>query len=175
MPSPECKVYYDGSHYIAIPHTTRPYRPRRKRNEEKIVVKPPAMSEDAAENDATMSESSSSEIQKESTMSEDKATEAQEDLTPLEQIAEQGTPISSAPSPPAASGILNENGDVRVMTRRELFNEVYKENVYKKYHERKAALIKAMRPYFKTEYATKNYVESNLERKNAILYAAVYV
>ena len=38
MPYPRCKVYSDGSHYIAIPHTTRPYRPRRKSCEEVITV-----------------------------------------------------------------------------------------------------------------------------------------
>ena len=160
MPSPECKVYFDGSHYIAIPHTMRRYRPRRRRNEEKITVKPPAVKEQESENADTMSETSPSET-----------NETGQELTPLEQLAEQGTPISSAPSPPAASGILNENGDVRVMTRRELFNEVYKENIYKKYKERKAVLMKAMRPYFKTDEATKNYVESNLERKKRNLIA----
>ena len=160
MPSPECKVYFDGSHYIAIPHTTRPYRPRRKRNEEKITVKPPAENNSESEKDGTMSEISPSETD-----------EAQEALTPIERIAKEGAPISDAPSPPAASGILNENGDVRIMTKRELFNEVYKENVYKKYKERKAALMKAMRPYFKTDEAAKNYVESNLERKKRNLIA----
>ena len=38
MPYPKCKIYYDRSHYIAIPHTTRPYRPRRKPKEEIITV-----------------------------------------------------------------------------------------------------------------------------------------
>ena len=38
MPYPKCKVYSDGNHYIAIPHTTRPYRPRRKPKEEIIPV-----------------------------------------------------------------------------------------------------------------------------------------
>lgn len=38
MPYPRCKVYSDGSHYIAIPHTTRPYKPRRKPKEEEITV-----------------------------------------------------------------------------------------------------------------------------------------
>ena len=38
MPFPQCKVYSDGGHYIAIPHTTRPYRPRRKLCEEVITV-----------------------------------------------------------------------------------------------------------------------------------------
>ena len=38
MPYPKCKIYSDGSHYIAIPHTTRPYKPRRKPKEEVITV-----------------------------------------------------------------------------------------------------------------------------------------
>ena len=171
MPSPECKVYFDGSHYIAIPHTTRPYRPRRKRNEEKITVKPPGTAEDGGAKDDTMSEGMT---QNDATMSEDKPSESPfpaDALTPIERIAKEGAPISDAPSPPAENHILNENGDVRIMTKRELFNEVYKENVYKKYKERKAALLKAMRPYFKTEEATKNYVESNLERKKRNLIA----
>ena len=39
---PNAKVYFDGSHYIAIPHTTKPYKPRPKKKEEVIIVKPPA-------------------------------------------------------------------------------------------------------------------------------------
>lgn len=35
---PETKVYFDGSHYIAIPHTTRKTRPRREQIEEEITV-----------------------------------------------------------------------------------------------------------------------------------------
>lgn len=34
---PEAKVYFDGSHYIAIPHTTNPTR-RRKHKQEVITV-----------------------------------------------------------------------------------------------------------------------------------------
>lgn len=34
----KCKIYSDSSHYIAIPHTTRPYRPRPKKLEERITV-----------------------------------------------------------------------------------------------------------------------------------------
>ena len=38
MPYGETKVYFDGSHYIAIPHTTRPVRPKRYHVEEEIEV-----------------------------------------------------------------------------------------------------------------------------------------
>ena len=34
----ETKVYFDGSHYIAIPHTTRPSKKRTSRYEEVITV-----------------------------------------------------------------------------------------------------------------------------------------
>ena len=38
MPYGECKINFDGSHYIGIPHTTRPSRRRSKPPEEEIVV-----------------------------------------------------------------------------------------------------------------------------------------
>lgn len=38
MPFRETKVYFDGSHYIAIPHTRRPQRARKELVEEKITV-----------------------------------------------------------------------------------------------------------------------------------------
>ena len=34
----ETKVYYDGSHYIAIPHTERPKKPKREKVEKEIYV-----------------------------------------------------------------------------------------------------------------------------------------
>ena len=34
----ETKVYFDGSHYIAIPHTERPAKHRRIKLEETITV-----------------------------------------------------------------------------------------------------------------------------------------
>ena len=38
MPFGETKVYFDGSHYIAIPHTTRPSKKRPYKLEETITV-----------------------------------------------------------------------------------------------------------------------------------------
>ena len=38
MPYPKCKIYSDRSHFVAIPHTERPYKPRRKVQEEEIVL-----------------------------------------------------------------------------------------------------------------------------------------
>ena len=38
MPYSKAKVYSDGSHYIAIPHTERPYKVRIKLKEDVILV-----------------------------------------------------------------------------------------------------------------------------------------
>lgn len=38
MPYGETKVYFDGSHYIAIPHTKRPCKPKRVHEEDTITV-----------------------------------------------------------------------------------------------------------------------------------------
>ena len=38
MPYEKVKIYSDGSHYIGIPHTTRPKKPRVERIEERITV-----------------------------------------------------------------------------------------------------------------------------------------
>ena len=156
MPSPECKVYFDGSHYIAIPHTTRPYRPRRKRNEEKITVKQSTASDEGSEKGDTMSETSPSEIQKGDTMSEDGGAEPSEALTPIERIAkarESGTEVEK------------KQPEGRVMTKRELFEETYKACLFMKAKERRTRLIETMLPYFKTREAAENYVQYHWERK----------
>ena len=138
---PECKVYSDGSHYIAIPHTEKPYKPRPKKKEEVITVKPPA---------------EPSEAEKESAPPVDDA------LLPLEKIAVTGEmPKEEEPEQPA--NILQPNE--RRMTKKELFNELYQEYLFLKKRERREKLITAMRPYFKSEDAAKTFVDSNLERK----------
>ena len=38
MPYQKCKIYNDGSHFIAIPHTTRPAVPKRYHPEKVIEV-----------------------------------------------------------------------------------------------------------------------------------------
>ena len=38
MPYGEMKVYFDGNHYIAIPHTEKPHKRRPKKIEEVITV-----------------------------------------------------------------------------------------------------------------------------------------
>ena len=151
---PECKVYSDGSHFIAIPHTEKPYKPRPKKKEEIITVKPPSDNKPPAEEEIA--------LQKESVPPIDGA------LLPLEKIAVTGElPKEEESEQPANILELNE----RRMTKKELFNELYQEYAFLKKREKKVKLIAALRPYFKNDDAVKFFVESNLERKQRNLIA----
>ncbi len=150
MKYPECKVYSDGSHYIAIPHTEKPYKPRLKKKEEVITVKPPT------------------EISKETPPEEESAPPVDDALLPLERIAVTGE-MPKEEEPEQSANILQPNE--RRVTKKELFNELYQEYLFLKKWERREKLIAAMRPYFKTEKATETYVDSNLERKQRNLIA----
>ena len=137
MPFSECKVYFDGSHYIAIPHTEKRYRPRPKKREEVTTVNPTA---------------EISEVQANSAPQESDA------LSPLEKIAVTGIQETEPPA-----NILQPNE--RRMTKKELFNELYQQYLHLKKSERREKLMTALRPHFKTDNAVKNYVDSNIERK----------
>lgn len=50
-------------------------------------------------------------------------------------------------------------------TKKQLFEELYKDNIFLKYRERRAKIIAAMRPYFDDEEHTALYVDTNLNRK----------
>lgn len=79
-------------------------------------------------------------------------------LSPLEKIAVVGI---EEPEQPA--NVLQPNE--RRMAKKELFNELYQQYLHLKKGEWREKLIAALRPYFKTETAVKNYVDSNIERK----------
>ena len=181
---PQCKVYSDGSHYIAIPHTEKPYKPRQRKlcleateqAQSPNVLRCASSSQKVLRyflGDVEVNEygeeiitvkplndnkppAEPSEAEKESAPPIDDA------LLPLEKIAVTGEmPKEEEPEQPANTLQLNE----RRMTKKELFNELYQEYLFLKKRERRGKLIAAMRPYFKTEKATETYVDSNLERK----------
>ncbi len=141
MPFMETKVYFDGSHYIAIPHTTKPYKPRPKREEEVIEVEEGAISNEEnvsnfpAENavNATLPPSDEVEIVEE---------------TPFN--ADTGTPKPTK---------------TRSMTRKQLFDELCQETVGMKKDVRKRAIVERMLPYFKSKTQAENYVNAQFWRR----------
>lgn len=140
---PETKVYFDGSHYIAIPHTERPYRPRKKPVEEVITVG----NETPVESEISPS---------------DNNLEAQENSVPIE-TADTLISVENNDCPHNMAQIPQESG-VKV-TKKQLFEQLYKELLFVKYRERKEKIIEAMLPYFENEESAVEYVDRNLERK----------
>ena len=120
----DTKIYYDGSHYIAIPQ--RPaLRHRGKRLEEDPVEVIEEERDESTENAGTTTE-----------VPQDKPPEAHKKLAVK-----------------------------RRATRRELFNELYQKLLNEPRKVRRGKLIHGMRPYFKTEEETIEYVDMQLERK----------
>ena len=100
MPYGETKVYFDGSHYIAIPHTTRPVRPKRYHVDEEIEV---------IDNDTSSSvaDETPSENGLESAVSDDNVL--------VEEVLADGENI--------ATDSKNKPKKARRITRKELFDE----------------------------------------------------
>ena len=136
----ECKIYNDGSHYIAIPHTTRPSRKRPKAPEEEIEVIEPIEAQE---------ESSPSNIEGEPF----ELDEINQENDPENDILEEeNKPKKEAPKP-------------RRTTRKELFEEAYRKSLDVPKRQRKGQIYEAMRPYFDTDDKCMDYVLVNLERK----------
>ena len=143
MPYGETKVYFDGSHYIAIPHTTRAAKPRRKRKEEEIEV---AVSPETADNDI-------------------------ENSSVIEQKAiDESTPETGENLPSASD---KTSVRTRKTTRKELFDELYQKCLTMKKKERRECLINGMLPYFKTREDTEKYIDVNLESCFRMLFIVV--
>lgn len=144
MPYGETKVYFDGSHFIAIPHTERPTRRRPKPVEETITV---------------------TETPSETTLQSKEESAVTDDVIapiPLVEESDEQVIEQADSTPPKATDSPKTE---RKMTRKELFNELYQESLSVKKSERRKRIIDAMRPYFKSETETACYVDANLERK----------
>ena len=136
MPYAETKVYFDGSHYIAIPHTTRSTRRSRASPEETIVVV-----------DKTNKEISNSPTVK--------PTKNSYDVNNLnEEVADKSLIPSSTALP-----------KVRKMTKKDLFEELYKNSMGMRRKTRKQYIIDGIKEYFPNIESAEEYVTKNLERK----------
>ncbi len=134
----ETKVYFDGSHYIAIPHTEKPARPKHYHVEDVIEVK------DDTEQESSNASPLENLPSDEQTLSVDKECE----ITDNESIKQEEKPKM-----------------VRKMTKKELFNELYQKCLSKKRRERRQYILKAMLPYFKSQEEAEAYIDVNLDRK----------
>ena len=136
----ETKVYYDGSHYIAIPHTERPKRYRPKPVEEEITVV-----ETTDEGSETVK------------ATEPLITVVSDEKDEAEEVIADGN--NGAEKAVTASKIE------RKMTRKELFDELYKKYLDLPKKERHYKIMEGMEAYFDTVEQLKWYVDLGFERK----------
>ena len=123
MPYPKCKIYSDRSHYIAIPHTERPYKPRRKVQEEEIVV------EERREQEEQESTTQQADIETEEQIHEKRESEEIEQAVPE--------------TPHTSQRITTME---RRMTRKQLFEQLYAEGRWLKKSALRSMLVKGMKP-----------------------------
>ena len=140
----ETKVYFDGSHYIAIPHTERPTKKRPKPIEETITV--------IQEND----EGSANENLTEPSVSLEQTDNNFEVLT--NENLEEKTQIETKNSEK-----LSKN--TKKMTKKEYFNELYMKFIDLPKRKRREKIIDEMRKYFPNIEYCEIFVDNNLERK----------
>ena len=135
---PNCKVRYDGSCYIATPHTTIPAR-RRKRVEETIAI---SVQEDGRYELADKPIGEPVE---------------REELA-VEEVAEvqEKSPSECSDEP---------KKDIRRMTRKEIFDELYDKYLSLKPKARQKAILADMRPLFEKDADLRAFVEDNCLRR----------
>ncbi|MCM1441648.1 MAG: hypothetical protein NC131_20935 [Roseburia sp.] len=141
MPFPECKIYSDGSSFIAIPHTEGRKGSRPKHYEPIIEV---------VDNEEGV------QGKMEETVTEEK-----------EITADKGAGQVPVPDSPCEEidNVNKKSAKVRLTTRKELFEELYKANLDKKLKERRQIIYTAMVAYFKNKQDAKTYVDAQFERK----------
>lgn len=138
----DAKVYSDGSHYIAIPHTSNPCKRKR------VIEAPIEVTEDMQTINVSGTEPETQEIMSQEIKGEwDFA-----DMTPVES---DDMPFDVEPPKPKK----------KYVKRSEVFEKLYAESDDMSKKARHKFLCKGMRPYFTKEQDADAYVDSKLDAK----------
>lgn len=149
MPYQKCKIYNDGSHFIAIPHTTRPAVPKRYHPEELIEVVDDTLQQQQLNTDKCNAETA---------------------LTAPNDANEVGSEECSESVENSSTDKISKPTTTRKITRRQLFDELYEECKSLRKRERKKYIYDRMKQYFANAEAAKQYVDGQFDRlkRNAI-------
>ena len=151
MPYPKCKVYSDGSHYIAIPYI--PQKPRYKKRKK---LPPPQPEMEVLENEGP---TPFDKFEQMSLFDESPAGNA---------VCEQKEELRAPSVPCEGKGVREAK---KPPSRREIFERLYSEHINEPKKRRKKLLIEGMLPYCVDYEEAKLYVEGNLRRKRNNLIA----
>ena len=142
MPYGETKVYFDGSHYIAIPHTTRPNLRRTKTPDETVTI---VESEEGVEILKVDAPSFSQNNEKE--ICDNNAEKIDKNGENIVKNTEKSEKI------------------VKKVSKKEVFENLYKKYIDLKKNERKKKILEEMRVYFEDSESCFRFVMNNFERK----------
>ena len=143
----KCKIYFDGSHHIAIP--PQPKKPRPKKGA-KVKKEVPELEElDAEDEDCPFD-------------------------NPVQLSLFDGEKREkNLPEPPLANETSQETA--ASPPRKEIFERLYKEHLYDSKRKRKREIIKGMLPYCKDYEDAKLFTELNLTESGITLSPAASV
>lgn len=150
MPYANCKIYSDGSHFIAIPPYPRRNKAKRKVHRHRAPIAP-LRSCELPEPRQTVMKSVFSE--------KDNA------LIPLTEKQEQEFAAFNEYVNVYFASVKKPSVAEQPFTRRERFDELYRDMIDLPKKERRANLVSSMRQDFETQALTKRFVDENLERK----------
>lgn len=143
MPFGEAKVYFDGSHYIAIPKTTRPGIKRLKPVEEEITI---------------------IQLEEESTPTVLDDVPSLIEENSCSQLLENNNDNIEKSENNAKNNEKNSK-IIKKMTKKEFFNELYMKYINLSKKSRKEKIITEMMSYFDKEQHCIDFVTMNIERK----------
>ena len=144
MPFAKAKVYFDGSHYIAIPHTVRKKKAKKKTAVKKVSPELEELDEDEATPFDESTQMSIFDLEEKAEKKKDKGSE---------RVTENDDTCTE------------KRDDLPQISRKELFDKLYREHLYESKYSRKKAVYEGLRPHFKTDEETKLFVDINFERK----------
>lgn len=145
----EAKVYFDGSHYIAIPHTERDKALKRKERKNEVIV-------DKETGEVLIIEERT--LSFEGVHLEWEEIEVEEDIFPEEPLTSEALPEPE---------IVNEGKDEvnKHKSLKDHFEEYYREAQEMPKKERKRHIKEKMKEHIRNEDYLNAFVEKNLERK----------
>ena len=149
MPYANCKIYSDGSHFIAIPRY-----PRRNRAKRQAHRGNPAATAQIC-----------GEIAPKQTVLKSVFSEKENALVPLTQKQEQEFAAFNEYVNVYFAAARKSPEPEQPFTRRDRFDELYRDMINLPKKERRANLVSAMRQDFETQSLTERFVDENLERK----------
>ena len=142
MPYGETKVYFDGSHYIAIPHTIRPNLRRTKTPEETITIVESEEGVEILKVDAP-SFSQNNDIEN-----------CDKIIAKIDKNDEK-----------TVKNTEKSEKIIKKVSKKEIFEQLYKKYIDLKKNERKKKILEEMRVYFEDDDSCFRFVMNNFERK----------